>query len=330
MPCRAVFLLIGCMGLLVFLTPASSPCWEGDEEYLEEETVAHRGDWGIEVSSVLPHRQFGRYGIANLSDGNMTSAWCKGVPGDGVGSWIRYRSSRLRRLRRIGIVVGYAKSREVFYANHRVKAVTIAISGREPIKASLRDTHEQQIIELPAGVETDNVKITIDAVYRGTKYRDLCISELELNPAGPVTVGRLMWQGKPSTNQMPWARARNYCSHLTYGGHQDWRLPNITELRSLIVGCSATRPGDACGATAQCKSWNQCWSHACRGCPADKGPAAGCYWPDALEGQCGWYWSSSVDEANNAKAWGVVFGYGSVTHNAKSDRGYTRCVRGRL
>ena len=43
----------------------------------------------------------------------------------------------------------------------------------------------------------------------------------------------LQWSS-PSSNQMKWSSAKEYCENLTKGGYTDWRLPNIDELKTLL------------------------------------------------------------------------------------------------
>ena len=46
----------------------------------------------------------------------------------------------------------------------------------------------------------------------------------------------LMWArlANPPGGQMDWATAIGYCKALTNGNYSDWRLPNISELQSLV------------------------------------------------------------------------------------------------
>jgi hypothetical protein len=58
------------------------------------------------------------------------------------------------------------------------------------------------------------------------------------------TIALRTWQGcsigqtGPScageATMLPWADALSACEKLDWGGHDDWRLPNVTELRSLV------------------------------------------------------------------------------------------------
>jgi putative hemolysin len=44
----------------------------------------------------------------------------------------------------------------------------------------------------------------------------------------------LMWEDGESAGELSWMEAIAYCEDLSYGGYDDWRLPNINELRSIF------------------------------------------------------------------------------------------------
>ena len=48
-----------------------------------------------------------------------------------------------------------------------------------------------------------------------------------------------------------WSDAVNYCKKLNENGYNDWRLPNIDELRTLIKNCSKTETGGECQVSEQ-------------------------------------------------------------------------------
>jgi Protein of unknown function (DUF1566)/PEGA domain len=83
----------------------------------------------------------------------------------------------------------------------------------------------------------------------------------------------LTWQASPTDGKVYWAAARAYCRDLSLNEQNDWRLPTINELRSLIRGCPETQKD---------------------GCSSKGGPGSGgAYWAPELSGAVGWYWSSS-------------------------------------
>jgi|GEM_PF-2606417 len=137
----------------------------------------------------------------------------------------------------------------------------------------------------------------------------------------------LMWQKTPPENTMKREAAKSYCSDLTLGGYSDWRLPSISELRSLIRGCPATENGGVCKITDDCLSEDSCWSTACQGCSINGGPGAGGqYWPSELPISDKWgFRSSSPNESDGV--WGVSFNYGDLVYYSVNFDTYVRCVR---
>ena len=84
-----------------------------------------------------------------------------------------------------------------------------------------------QVITPPASDETYYGQ---DANYTGVQhaYQD--------NGNGTVTDSNtgLMWQKAPASERYDWTEAMSYAENLTFAGYNDWRLPTIKELYSLI------------------------------------------------------------------------------------------------
>ena len=150
-------------------------------------------------------------------------------------------------------------------------------------------------------------------------------------PAGGTwkdSASGLTWQVSPPTDTYDWDEAKSYCDSLSLGGHSDWHLPTIGELRTLIRGCPATEDGGSCNVEeGDCLAWS-CRDDSCSGCSSYDGPGKdGMYWPDEIQGDCCWYWSSSPVEDPDDGAWRVLFHYGSVYHYGVYGGGHVRCVR---
>ena len=73
----------------------------------------------------------------------------------------------------------------------------------------------------------------VRAVRSNTTYG---INDFEDNSDGTVTDHStgLMWQQADSGSGMDWEDALTYAENLTEGGYDDWRLPNIKELQSIV------------------------------------------------------------------------------------------------
>jgi len=144
------------------------------------------------------------------------------------------------------------------------------------------------------------------------------------------------WQETPTGGEMTWDNAITHCTSLSLNG-TGWRLPNISELRSLVRNCDPIETGGACGVKDVCSPCGNaraclesfCWTDAnCNpsSC-ADNGGPTGCYWPTQLSGTCSWYWSSSSYEDDPYYAWRVRFGLGNVGSYYKDINLHVRCVR---
>ena len=89
----------------------------------------------------------------------------------------------------------------------------------------------------------------------------------------------LMWQQQAGSSTQTWEQALAYCEGLNLGGHTDWRLPTIKELRSLV---DYSRYNPAINTT---------------------------YFPNAA---ASWYWSSTTGAHGTYFAWVVGFGLGTA------------------
>ncbi len=136
----------------------------------------------------------------------------------------------------------------------------------------------------------------------------------------------LVWQRKRTDKSMTHKEAEDYCGTLTLAGADDWRLPTVAELRTLIVGCQSGTP--ACKVDDACTA-SKCWSSTCA-CQALKGPGEdGFYWQkDVWQGGGKYFWSSSLRPGKKSeKAWDVGFNYGNVYEYDRTQKADVRCVR---
>lgn len=142
---------------------------------------------------------------------------------------------------------------------------------------------------------------------------------------------RLTWSKKADLTYN-WNGAGKYCVGLSEGGYSDWRLPDISELRTLIMNCPGTAAGGECGVVetdesgdpaTSCLSYNECMNDACKGCAFDENNP-GQY---SKFGDSGEFWSSSSRADLTSIAWVVYFDRGYVYNSDKSNNFYVQCVR---
>ncbi len=128
------------------------------------------------------------------------------------------------------------------------------------------------------------------------------------------------------SNAMIWKDAVDYCDNLTEGGFSDWRLPSISEARTLILHCLETKTGGRCGVTDTCLS-SDCWNY---NCSLLCDPKQDGYYNkmDNSHTTSSLFWSASEVSDSLIRAWGIELYTGGVAEKVKNEYGVVRCVRG--
>ena len=127
-----------------------------------------------------------KYGPYYATDGQCDTAW--NVPG-GVGQWIKLSADSPQKVKGVKILNGYTKYSDgygmwIYYANSRPKDITISFSDGTSVAKTLEDVFDKanyiyQDVDFGGIKTTDYIKITIDSIYRGTKWNDCCITEIK-------------------------------------------------------------------------------------------------------------------------------------------------------
>ena len=145
------------------------------------------------------------------------------------------------------------------------------------------------------------------------------------------STSHLTWS-KKSNSRMSYSDAKTYCSSSEingHGGYSDWRLPTISELRTLIQNCSNTQmPGGSCHVTYSCSPSDEwCYNDACSGCTSDSNnPAQYNKLGDTTGWLTGGFWSSS--STGNYSAWTVNF-YNAEISSECSSSSFLYCLNDR-
>ena len=109
----------------------------------------------------------------------------------------------------------------------------------------------------------------------------------------------LMWVANPTAagvgSTYAWATAVSNCEGLTYAGYNDWRLPNVTELISIVDRGTFSPSIDGVFTCVSSYSYD---------------------------------WSSTTVVGNTTIAWYVGVYDGDVVYGGKANTGYVRPVRG--
>lgn len=166
----------------------------------DHEELQKNGKWFFQsrrytataTSSLKDAKKEFSYGPENLNDDDWENAWVEGAEGDGIGESITLALKEPQKITRLLITNGYRKDEELFKKNNRVKKFAVSINGGAPFSADLPDGITSDCaIALPADAPAaKTVTLTIQEVYRGTAYRDTCITgvtvETKLTKAPPI------------------------------------------------------------------------------------------------------------------------------------------------
>ena len=146
--------------------------------------------FNIKASSTLKDKKHS-YHVGNIRDTKKWTSWVEGKKGSGIGESISIKLDEPMKVDYIGIIPGFAKNKTLYYLNNRIKKLTIIVNGKHKIKRKLPDdcytifrtSNPKSYYYIPLGKykgKAKTIKIIIDAVYKGWKYNDTCISEVIL------------------------------------------------------------------------------------------------------------------------------------------------------
>jgi len=96
-----------------------------------------------------------------------------------------------------------------------------------------------------------------------------------------------------SNKRFNWNSAKKYCEDLKYGSRDDWKLPTIYQLKTLI-DYNKYNPATVTN-LIDIKIYN-------------------------------YYWSSSIDDKNSSLALGILFKDGNDDFRKKTDKLYLLCL----
>lgn len=177
------------------------------QTYPDVEPIEYKLERPIVRASTELKDVAGRYQVNNLVDHNYLTAWCEGGVNNAGVEWLaiafhkepkRYRPVSAVKIR---IIPGYVRSNSTFFENSRPRGADIEISTHISDGETLRkkidivDIPGAQIfkIDLNGSYNFYDLSLTLrfKDVFRGSKYDDMCISEVEVLPGdagAPMTL----------------------------------------------------------------------------------------------------------------------------------------------
>jgi hypothetical protein len=147
----------------------------------EKAKMRYKSASNISVSSMLVEksRPADAYAADKMIDGKKETAWNEGAIGSGIGEWVRFGFDKPKRIKAIKIIGGYAKTAKIYNANNRVKTLKLHFSDGKTQTVALEDKMDYQTVAVDRDTPTDYIKLEIRDVYKGSRYDDTAISELE-------------------------------------------------------------------------------------------------------------------------------------------------------
>ncbi len=144
-------------------------------------------------------------------DDDPKTAWVEGDKGSGAGQWLRMKLTSLDNTTsvRVRIHNGYQKSPELFKQNARVKTATLTLmpSGVKKVIELKDDTAWQEFVVPQTEGALQAIEIKVDSVYEGSKYTDMCLSDVQVF-ATSTTADNPAFEKSKKAKLMAWRAAR--------------------------------------------------------------------------------------------------------------------------
>ena len=146
-----------------------------------------------------------------IADDDPKTAWVEGARTSGAGEWIRIELTPLDQTTAVRLKIrnGYQKSKALFTANARAKDVVVRLlPSKTERKATLvdKDGWQELTVAQPSG-PVRGVELQVASVYEGTKYADLCISDVQVF-ATSETVDNPAFEKSKRKQLLAWRAAR--------------------------------------------------------------------------------------------------------------------------
>ena len=136
----------------------------------------------LEASSSMKDWKQYTFVAPNLIDDNLWTSWQPVTkPAGGVNEWVKMSFSSPQNLSGFEFSNGFRRIDEMFgdlyHMNNRMKTATLEFSDGTKMPVEFEDNATENTVVLPAPKKCTWVKLTVNSVYKGTKWNDLAVSE---------------------------------------------------------------------------------------------------------------------------------------------------------
>ncbi len=118
------------------------------------------------------------HGASNLLDGRLDTNWTEGVDGNGEWEYVDFYFYDEYLLTAMTIYAGNHASAAYYEYNARPYRVELMFSDGTFLYYNLMDKMEPQVIIFDEPVTASSMRISIESVYKGSKWEDTVISEV--------------------------------------------------------------------------------------------------------------------------------------------------------
>jgi hypothetical protein len=158
--------------------------WKGDR-IIGASWEIHSQQFTAKASSWLKESDGTEHPPSAVKDQDRSTAWVEGAEGDGIGEHLTLVLAKPSNVRRMGIVNGFMKSQELYFANNRVRQWAVSVNGGTPFSVEVPDEPlevEYFWIDLPKSSKlVKTIKLEITSIWPGNTYRDTALSEVILS-----------------------------------------------------------------------------------------------------------------------------------------------------
>lgn len=156
------------------------------EYYIEIITETELSDisFTVEASTTLQEVVDGNtrvYGVSNLFDDNNRTVWSEASDGDGRGEVITFTASEPFDFESFSITNGFIYSKNLYNNNNRAVGLIVETNNGDKREIRMDDGRLSLIEYVIDFQEVTSFTVTFTDILPGSKYNDLCISEMRIN-----------------------------------------------------------------------------------------------------------------------------------------------------
>ena len=113
----------------------------------------------------------------NILDDDSMSNWQEGLEGDGIGEYTYFKFDQEYSMEALTLRLGNWKTERYFYGNNRPKTLKFEAGG-QTFTTTFPDEWTEFAVKFSSPVTTDELKITLQEVYKGVELDDTVITDI--------------------------------------------------------------------------------------------------------------------------------------------------------